>query len=188
MINLLPEEEKQKLLFERKKRMATILGIVVLVAIICMTLILLSIKFYILAETDSQKGELKQAELEYKTTDFTNMNAIIKNYNSTLAQLDSFYKKEIYFNQVFKTVTGVPSPEGVRLLNFSLIRDEKSGLVRVNVSGISNTRDNLLIFKKSIEAGASGALNIKNPYFSPESWISPKNVNFSLTLEIVRNN
>jgi len=187
MINLLPAEEKQKLHEGKKKRMAIILGIVVLVGLVCMTLILLSIEFYILAETDSQKNNLKQAEQEYKTTDFTNINSVIKNYNTTLAQLDSFYKKEVYFNQVLKTVTGISSPKGVRLVNFSLNRDEKTGVVRVSVSGVGDTRDNLLIFKKSVEDGSSGNLKIKNPYFSPESWISPKNVNFSLTLEVMRN-
>lgn len=182
MINLLPLEEKQKLLLFKKEKLAAIWGIVVLVFLICLTLVLLSIKFYILSETDYQKNILAQNEQQNQIPDFANLNGIIQKYNATLAQLDSFYKKEIYFNQALKIITDVPSPEGLYLTNFSLDRDEK-GIVKASVSGVSDTRDNLLIFQKNIEQDQE----IKNPYFSPESWINPKNVNFSLTFEIDQN-
>jgi hypothetical protein len=179
MINLLPPEEKQKLFLEKKKKLAIILGTVILVSLICLTLILLSIKFYILAETDEQRNMLKQAIQEKQTSDFINLSSIIQKYNGTLDQLDSFYKKEIYFSQTLEIITDVPSPKGLYLTNFSFSRD-KSGVVQASVSGISNTREDLLLFKKNIEEDKK----IKNPYFSPGSWINQKNVNFSLTFEI----
>lgn len=176
MINLLPLEEKQKLLLVKKERLAIIWGIVVSVFLVCLILILLSIKFYILTETDYQENILQQTEREDQTPDFINLNSVIQKYNVSLAQADSFYKKEIYFSQALQIITGVPSPKGLYLTNFSLSRNE-TGMVQVSVSGVSDTRDNLLIFQKNIEDNQ----DIKNPYFSPESWISPKNVNFSLT-------
>ncbi|MCX6723258.1 MAG: hypothetical protein NT094_04335 [Candidatus Staskawiczbacteria bacterium] len=182
MINLLPLEEKQEILLERKKKLSIIFGIIILVFLICLTLILLSIKFYILAETDYQKNILKQIEKEYQTPDFINSNNTIKKYNGILTQLDSFYKKEIYFNQALDITTKIKSPENLYLTSFSLNRD-KNGIIQVSVSGVSYTRDNLLIFKKSIEDDKE----IKNPHFSTESWISPKDVKFSLTFEIDQN-
>lgn len=179
MINLLPQEEKQALFQKKKEKLAIIWGIVVLVSLICLTLILLSIKFYMLAETDYQKIMLKQAEQKYKTPEFVNSNNIIKKYNVILAQLDSFYTKETYFNQALKTITDVQEPKGLYITKFSLIRDAK-GVIQVSVSGISDTRENLLIFKKNVE----NAEEIKSPYFSPESWINPKDADFSLTFEI----
>jgi Tfp pilus assembly protein PilN len=179
MINLLPLEEKQKLLSKKKEKLTMILGIIVLVFLVCLTLVLLSIKFYILAETDSQKNILEQTQKENQTPDSANFNGIIQKYNGILTQIDSFYKKEIYFNQALDIISSVESPAGLYLTNLSLKRDE-SGKIKVNVSGTSDTRDNLLLFKKNIE----GDTEIKNSYFSPESWISPKNVNFSLSFEI----
>lgn len=179
MINLLPPEEKQVLLAESKKKLATIWGTVLLVSLICLTLILLSIKFYILAETDNQKNILKETEQKNKTSDFMNFNSIIKKYNGILAQLDSFYEKEVYFTQALKIITTTPVPNGLYFKKFSLNRD-RNGTVNVNVSGFSITRDGLLIFKKNVEDNKE----IKNPYFSPESWINQKNVNFSLTFII----
>jgi hypothetical protein len=179
MINLLPPEEKQKLLLENRGKLTTTLGIIVLVSLVCLTLILLSIEFYILAETNNQKNILEQAKKENQTPDFNNFSNIIKKYNGILVQLNSFYKGEIYFSQVLKIISGVQKPAGLYLTDFSLNR-QKSGIVQVSVSGVSDTRDNLLVFQKNIEQDAE----ITNPYFLPESWISPKNVNFSLTLEI----
>jgi len=186
MINLLPSEEKQKLLLEKKKKLIIIFGIVFLVGLICLILILLSIKFYILADTDYQKSILAQEQKSYQTTDFVNLNNTVKKYNIILAQLDSFYKKEIYFNQALDVITSVKTPKGLYLKNFSLNRNA-NGTIQASVSGVSDTRENLLIFKKNIEEGSEGYPNIKNPSFSNESWISPKNVKFSVTFEIGQN-
>jgi cytoskeletal protein RodZ len=182
MINLLPEAERQKLLLAKKEKLAIIWGIVVLVFLVCMTLILLSIKFYILAETDYQKNILESSEKTDQTSNFTSLNSTVKKYNVTLSKLSSFYKKEIYFNQTLKIVEDVPSPEGLRLTNFSLTRNA-AGNVQVSVTGVSVTRDDLITFKNNIELDKQ----IKNPVFSSESWINPKNANFSLTFEIDQN-
>jgi hypothetical protein len=183
MINLLPQEEKQKLLLAKKEKLFIIFGIVFFVFLVCFTLILLSIKFYILAETDYQKNILQQTEKEYQTQEFVNLNNNIKKYNGILSQLDSFYAKEIYFTQALDTIKSIPSPKGLTLTNFLLSRDAK-GLVQVSISGTSDSRDSLLIFKKSIEEDGS----IKNPVFSADSWISPTNAKFSLTFNIDKKN
>ena len=181
MINLLPPEEKQKLFLEKKRKLAVILGIIALVFLACLTLVLLSIKFYILAETDYQKNILKQIQQENQITDLENYNNIIQKYNKILDQISSFYKEEIYFSQVLKDISDIPNPKGLRLTNFSLNRGQNRK-IKVNVSGASSTRDDLILFKKNIEDDKK----IKNPYFSPESWINPKNVNFSLSFEIYK--
>lgn len=179
MINLLPPEEKQKLISQKRERLTAVLGTVILISLVCLILILLSIKFYILAATDYQRNALEQAERKYKTQDFVVMTNTIEKYNTILAQLSSFYEKEIYFSKVLEIITNIPSDKNLLITNFSLSRDE-SGTVKVSISGISNTRENLLAFKNSVELEEK----IKKPYFSPESWTAPKNAPFSLTFEI----
>lgn len=182
MINLLPEQEKENLRLKNQEKLFLIWGMMVSVFLICLILILLAIKFYVLIESDYQKNILEQAKKATQTADFINLSGEVQKYNGVLAQLDSFYKKEIYFSAVLETVTGISSPEGIFITDFSLGRNQ-NGVVQVSISGVSDTRDNLLVFKKNIEQDAS----IKNPYFSPESWINPKNVDFSLTLTIDKN-
>ena len=182
MINLLPLEEKKKLFLIKNERLAIVWCIIILVTLVCLALILCSIKFYILAETDNQKNILTQIEKKNNNPEFINLSNLIKNYNITLAQLNSFYKKEIYFNQALGIIIGIPNPKGLYLSNFSLSRNN-DGTIQVSISGSSDTRNNLLLFKDSIEKNKK----IINPYFSPESWISPKNANFSITFGINQN-
>jgi len=180
MINLLPIAEKQKLLSEKKEKITIIWGIVVLVFLVCLGLVLFSIKFCVLAKADSQKAILRQAEAEKKTAGIANLNSDIQKYNQTLSQLNSFYKKEIYFNKALKIITDIPKPEGIYLTNFSLSR-EGGGAVKFAISGVVDTREELLVYKKNIEMVPA----IKNLNFSSESWISPKNANFSFTFGII---
>ena len=182
MINLLPPEEKQKLLLEKKEKLSLVLWLTVLVFLICLILILLSIKFYILAESDGSEYSLDQIKKQTQSPAFIDLNSAVQKYNKILSRVDSFYAQEIYFNKVLDAITKVPSPAGLYLTNFALTRDDK-GLVVAGVSGISNTRDNLIIFKQSIESDAY----IKDSYFSPESWISPQNAKFSLTFKVTDN-
>lgn len=182
MINLLPPQEKQKFILEKRGKLVAILGMIILISLICLILILLSIRFYILAETDYQKNTLNQLKKEEQTQDLTDLAPVIQNYNNIISQLDSFYKKEIYFNKALDIIMNASNSKNLYLTNFSLVRDE-AGMIQIKVSGISDTRDNLLLFKKSIEQNNL----IKNPYFSPESWVSQKNVNFSLTFKIEKN-
>ncbi len=182
MINLLPEQERQKLFLDRRRKLTIIFVGIVLAFLICLILILTAIKFYILSEVDSQKGTLAQVQQQNQSQEFKDLSNTIKRYDAILAQLDVFYKKELYFNQALKTITGVPGATGIHLANFALSRDKK-GNVQVGVSGVSDTRDNLLDYKKNIEL----TQQIKNLVFAPESWISPQNANFSLTFNIMQN-
>jgi hypothetical protein len=179
MINILPPEEKQKLILRKKEKLKIIFGIVILVFLICFVLILLSIKFYILADTNSQKVILEQIKKENQTPELANFNSTVEKYNVVLTQLSSFYSEEIYFNQSLKIVSDVPTPKNLYLGNF-IIKRENNGNVQVSVSGVSASREDLLVFKKSVESSPE----IKNPYFSADSWIDQKNPKFSLTFEI----
>ena len=179
MINLLPPEEKRKLLTIKKRKLAIIFGIVVVVCLVCIALILSSIEFYILADTNYQKSILDQTKSESMTPDFVSLSKTLQNYNRILSQLDSFYKKEIYFGDALDTIKNIPEPKGLYLTSISLIRDSR-GIAKVSVSGVSDTRDNLLLFRQNVESDKE----VKNSSFSNESWINPINANFSLTFEI----
>jgi len=182
MINLLPPEEKQRLFVQKKEKLAIVLGIVMLVFLVCLILFLLAIKFYLLSQNDYQNNVLAQNEQKIQASDSSNLSSTVKRYNIILSQLDLFYKKEVYFSQVLKNITEVPGPKGVYLTKFSLARGE-NGAVKVIVSGVSSTRNDLLLFKSNIEADKK----IKNPYFAPESWVSPKDADFSLTFTVDQN-
>ncbi len=179
MINLLPPKEKEELLLEKKNKLIIILGITILIPLVCLILILSSIRFHILGEVNSQKIILEQAKKKYQTADFLTFKDIIQKDNKILVQLKSFYKKETYFSKVLKIISDIQRPKNLYLTDLALSRD-KNQKVKVVASGFSESRENLLFFQKNIEKYKE----IENPYFSPESWINPQNITFYLTFEI----
>jgi len=181
-MNLLPPKEKQILALNQTNKLITILGIVVLISLLYLILILLSIKLYVLSDVKIQQNILTLAQQENEKVNYENLNDSVKKYNSLLSQLDEYYKKELYFSKVLSTTTEIPKPSGLFLNNYSLSRNP-AGAIDVAVTGTSDTRDNLILFRKSIEEN----INIKNPVFSPESWINSTKVDFSLTFSIKKN-
>lgn len=184
MLNLLPPNEKKFLFQERKKRLFIVLSIELSVFLICVLLVLLAIEFYILGEANSQNFLLQQAQVQNQSSDFSNFKDIILNYNKKLILIDSFYKNRKFMNGALDILLGVRRPSGLYFTNLSLQSQQQSEKIKVNIAGTSATRDDLLLFKKNIEAERK----IENINFSPESWISQKNINFNVTLDIADGN
>jgi len=183
MINLLPPQEKELLFLERNKKLAIVLGYTIIIALIYLALVLFSVKFYILGELSRQKNILNTTEAKYQTADFLSYNNLVKKYNDDLVKADTFYKKEIYFSNLVKTILDIQRPEGLFFSDISIKTNDKDNKIKATISGISNTRDNLLTFKDNIEHSNK----IENIYFPPNSWIKTKDINFYITLEILPN-
>ena len=181
MINLLPPKEKEELLLQKNKKLAIVLGNMVLISLACLILVLFSLKFYILAEISYQKIILDNTERKHLTQDVLSLKDVIKKYNTSLVKMDNFYKKEIYLSDTLKTILGIQRPNGTYLKGIAINRDRDDNKVKVNLSGISDKRDNLLIFKDNIENNEK----IENVYFPPDSWVKDKDIIFYLTFETV---
>lgn len=182
MINLLPPEEKRELLREKNKKLVIVLGDIVLIAMVCLVLVLFALKFYILVEVDSGKLLLNNAEKKYQTPALLALKKVVQKYNSILVKVDDFYKKEMHFSDALKIILDIPRPEGIVFTQVTLSRGGDK--IKATASGISDSRDHLLLFKDSIE----GNKKIENAYFPPENWIKPLNINFNLTFEIILQN
>ena len=182
MINLLPPEEKEKLFLKKKEKLIAILVIMVLVFLICLILILSSIKIHVADEANSQKIILEQVEKEYQTPNFLNLKSIVQKYNKIIIQLKNVYEQKLYFSQTLKVISNIQRPDGLYLTELSLSRGENKKN-KVTVAGISDSRENLLLFKKNIEEDKK----IENSYLSPENWTNPKNINFNLSFEVSNN-
>ncbi len=95
MINLLPPKEKKELFLKKVKRMIIIWGTVILVTLLCLILILFSIRIYIFGKAESQKIILEQTKKEYDVSDIKNLQEVVKKYNEDLLKLKNFYGKSI---------------------------------------------------------------------------------------------
>ena len=187
MINLLPPKEKKELFLKKVRRVVIILGGIILAALLCLILILFSIKIYSWGETESQKIILEQTKKEYDTSDIKDLQEIVKKHNENLLKLKNFYGKNVYSSEILEKISKVSSP-GIYLTNLSLnkpsefLKDSEDkkpqdNRIEITISGFSDTRENLSLFKENLEKEEG----FKDVYFYPSSWVKPIDVDFSLT-------
>ncbi|OGZ70589.1 MAG: hypothetical protein A3F47_01450 [Candidatus Staskawiczbacteria bacterium RIFCSPHIGHO2_12_FULL_38_11] len=180
MINLLPPEEKKALQLVIKKNLVIVLWYMAIMSLLALSLILFLVKLYILQDESYQKTTLDSIKKQYQTAEFISLKNNIQKYNTSLAKADDFYKKQIYFSDVLKNVLEVQRPEGLYFESILVEKNKDNSGVKVSISGLSGTRDGLLIFKNNLEANGK----IKNVNFPPANWVKPKDINFNLTLEM----
>jgi|SRR3989344_3694982 len=180
MINLLPQKEKQALVFQKNINLTMVLGGISVVFLICLALVLLSLEFYILQQVSVQDSILDEVVTKYQTKDFVSLLGELQNYNSVLTKTDSFYKKQTYATDVLRIILNVERPEGITFNRVSIDQMATNKIVKVNIEGNSLTRDNLILYKNNIEKQE----NIKNIVLPPSSLVKPSNVSFNLTFDV----
>ena len=181
MINLLPPEEKEKFLLEKKKRIIIILWALVLFFLVCLILILFSIKIYLRSQVESQRAFLIEAEKEFEQSEIQDLRKKISSVNLTLTKLNSFYQQKIYFSQILEKISQtLPSEAYLNNLSAVFSSDEEKGNVRVSLSGFVSTRETLFEFKKSLEKES----NFKEISFPPANWVEPTDINFFTSFKV----
>lgn len=188
MINLLPPKEKEILFSEQKKRLAIILGMSVLIFLICLVFVLLSIYFLVSGEANLQNFSLQQATKDYQSSNSVNLGHVIQKYNMILPKIHSFYAGERYFSDAFNIVYAVQKPDGVSFADISMDDSQNNpagnksanNKISVLISGTSSTRADLIVFQNNL----LGKTSIENVSFTPESWISSKDIDFNVKFNL----
>jgi len=181
MINLLPPLEKNKALLKNKRRLIMILWILVLFSIFCFILVLLSIKFYIQGQVDSQRIVFDMAEAELEQSGAQSLQKEINSVNLKLEKLDDFYQNKVYITEVLEKIS-TTLPQGLHLNDLSSSSfdiDEESGF-RVSLSGFASNREVLFDFKENLEKDKS----FKEVYFPPINWVKPVDIDFAVTFKV----
>ena len=175
MINLLPSQQKEELREEGKWKLIMILGIVLLAFLISLSLILFSIKTVILGQVEIQKILLEEREKELKTQKIQELEAKIRDYNLTLSNLDSFYKKNLNLTDILEKLSKT-LPQGTYLTTFIF----NLTTLEISLSGYSPDRETLVAFKENLEKEEK----FEKVYFPLANWVSPTDINFSVTFKV----
>jgi len=179
MINLLPIKQKQKLLEEDFFRLILILGTLFLCFLICLSLILFLIKNYILWDLEAEKILFLEKERTLSLN--KELEKEIKEANTFLSELDSFYQETTSITQLLETIdTTLTSGIYLTSFDFALPKTKSKDKPRVSISGFSPDRETLLIFQKNLKQEQS----FSEVYFSPESWVEPENPDFDVNFRI----
>lgn len=155
-----------------------VLGSIVTIFLICLALILLSLKFYILQAVSSERFLLAEAQHQYETPEFLSLLSSLKKHNANLSRIDAFYKKQVLVSGVLKDILLLPRPEVVTFN--SIVLEQAKNNIKVKINGQSELRDELVSFKSIIETQP----NIKNVSIPPEHLVQPSNVSFALSFDV----
>lgn len=182
MINLLPQEEKLELKLEVKKRIALILSFLAIFFIFCLSLILFGVEYYIREEKYYQENFIKEFQRQQNIPELEDIQNKLISFNKTLAKIDFFYSKKIYFSDIIEKIAEI-IPQKSYLKNLSLDSlpgDPGKKEVKIFISGFVSERDDLFTFKKALEQ-EPGAKEI---FFPPSDWTQPRNIDFQANFKI----
>jgi len=180
MINLLPPQEKRDLYSQAQTKLAIVLGNMALIVVVCLLLMLISLKFYLLGQVDYYQSLLQIAEKEYGTPSILAAKETVKNYNADLAKIDAFYRQQNNLSDALALVSTIQKPPGIHFSGISIAREKGAMTMLVTVSGTSDTRDTLIALRDTLSKNPK----IQNVAFPPDSWTKDSAIDFQVTFQI----
>ncbi len=179
-VNLLPPEEKRILAKEKIFKLVLILAALILFILASFSLMLLSINFYISGQTKTQEI-LVDLEEESQDSEAGDLAEEINRINNNLVQLNSFYRNQPRFYEVFNQISKV-LPDQIYLTNASVVlkAEEENEILNCSLTGYSPNRETLFSLKKNLEDNGV----FKEIDFPPSNWVKAKDINFSVSFKI----
>jgi len=175
MINLLPPQYKAELKEEESWKLVLILEILVLIFLICLALILFSVKIFISGQLEAQKILLLQKEKKFEESQIQSLEGKIIISNQTLSKLNSFYQDQTNLTEILEKISEtLPLETYLTILNLDP--------AQISLSGFSPTREILLEFKKNLEQEEL----LGEIYFPPSNWVKPTDIDFSVNFKIIK--
>jgi len=176
MINLLPPGQKKELEQEGILKLVLTFGIIVLAFLVSLTLILVSIKFSLLADLRAQEIYIEQKQKELEKPETQELKAKIKEYNSILFKLEAFYRRQPNLTSIFEEISFLAYSKGIYLTTFKF----DSQASQVSLTGFSPTCEILLQFKENLEKTEG----LKEIVFPDDTWLQDTNINFLVSFKI----
>ncbi len=181
MINLLPLEEKKIIFSKKRKRIVKILWFLFFFFLICLTINLFLVNYYLEKEIDFYREKFSVLDKEKENLEIKEIQDRIIEINSLLTTLNNFYEGKVYFSNIFRKIDE-KLPSNIYLTNISISKRIEDGKekIKVSISGFSPRREDLLRFKEDIEEDNY----FKEVYFPSSTWVSSLDINFSLNFDI----
>lgn len=172
MINLLPPAQKDDLRREQTLKITISLGIAASCAFFSCLLLLVFAKNYYDSQLEIKLIEAREREANLAMLDGGQGGEKIKEYNKIFSKLKVFYARQNSAADLFEKLAAAV-PETVFLSSSNI----SSG--KVAITGYSGSRDALMVLKTNLEKTPE----FKNVVFPPNTWISPKDIFFTVNFE-----
>lgn len=184
MINLLPPQEKNKIILRQRRKIATILLGAILLFLIILLFVIYSFRIYVNSEYNNKNIQLQTIKQDQQTKKALLQKDLISKYNNDINNLLTFYANNVYITAVLEDIIKIKRPEGLYFTEISIERKTDKPDSVVIISGFSKNRDDLVTLKDLLNKD----LLLKNVEFSSSSWIKPENINFNFTAQFKNGN
>lgn len=182
-INLLPEKEKKELQIEETARKLFLVFLFLFIFLLVLIFILFSLKIYILSQVKIAQDILQSKEEFLSSSRFQNFKKIIEKTNQDFSKIKNFYAEQTFLSPILEKLSNlIPQTIYFTNLSFRKIFQETEFLAEIHISGYAKTRQDLFFFKKDLETEKE----FKDVYFSPSSWVTPTDIEFSLSFKFQR--
>ena len=170
MINLLPPQQKRELLSRGSRKIATTLGLVVLLSFLCLILILVFLKMYLLIQIDSQENSLAAIGQQLDKANVKATQEEIKNLNKKASGVKSFFDEKNSLKDIIEKLSPA-IPQGIYLTDISYSKTSS----QILLAGFSPSQELLKQLKKNLE----GIYAKEKVTFPSDVWSDLTNINFS---------
>lgn len=167
MINLLPPIEKEKRTQEKVLKLIWVLGILIVASILCLGLILLSIKFYIANQIISQDAFIEMER--QKNSQVQVLQKKINSVNISLLELNNFYQNQFAISRFLEQFSSLIQ-SNIYFENFSYQSEDS----RITLSGFAPDIDEVYKFRETLRERE----NFKETDFIIPDWLQQKGINF----------
>ena len=177
MINLIPKEEKKKMIIDFYYRLA-ILFVVTLDFCILIALFSMTPAYFISSTKDSLiSAKLETQKLEPLTSLGKESLALAKDIDNKLILVEKFEKnKFLLFVNVINAILLKKRPD-IKITKISYENNEISGK-KISINGTAPSREVLLLFRRALEDEPA----FKNVVLPISNFMKGSNINFSISL------
>lgn len=192
MINLLPPIQKQELKDEQLRVKIIRMLVLAVLALTFFMAIVFILNFYGSSKSQSFLSAIIQKERVIKDPKFQESKQVIYNVNQNLYKIFQTRQEQVYSSLVLEKLSSI-MPNAAYLTSFAFqnsVRDivdpqtketQRQFFGNVRIIGVSQTRETLFFFKKSLDQEPA----FKEAYFAPASWINPVNAEFSAEFKFI---
>ena len=185
MINLLSEENKKEVNFEKNRKTILFLLMIFFISLIFLFFLLFSFKVYFSSQVKAQNRIIisKQEEINL-SPQFQDFKREIQETNDKLRNIQNFYKEQILIVPILENISEFV-PSSIYFTKFSTnwpdaFEEDPNYLIRLSIQGYARNREDLFLFQKALKQSEY----FVKVYVSLQSWLEPEDVNFYIDIKI----
>ncbi len=180
MINLLPEEEKELIKREYKRRLIVVIGIFLFISVFSAVILLLPSYLPLSSQKQSFESQLDAAKQRLSREKADEIESSVRGLNDRLAFFSQQGENTRQISALIKQILSVKSPS-IKLLTFAYQKgtQEKKN-EQMLIQGTATTRNAFLAFTKALET-MSGVSEVQSP---PANLMKDENLEFNLTIKL----